>query len=161
VKHRRVVFHSATPRLSRAQRRWAWGTLLALWLTGTAWLVFHYGFVQHGEFGDLPHPLEGWSLRLHGAAGFATLWTLGLLWGVHVTRAWPTGRRRRTGITLISGAALLVLTGYLLYYGGESVRDVAVPLHWGLGLASLPLAVWHMRRHFHRAKTPRPATPEQ
>lgn len=62
---------------------------------------------------------------------------------------------------MISGAALLVLTGYLLYYGGESVRDVAVPLHWGLGLASLPLAVWHMRRHFHRAKAPRPTAPEQ
>jgi hypothetical protein len=124
--------------------------LAALWLTGAAWLVLHYGFAQHSEFGDLPHPLEGWSLRAHGAAGFATLWILGLLWGIHIARAWPTGRHRRTGIGMIAAGALLVLTGYLLYYGGESVRETAAPLHWALGLASLPLALVHMRRRFHR-----------
>jgi hypothetical protein len=146
MKHRGVYFPHNSPRLSRRHQRWVWSILGLAWASGAIWLVFHYGFVQHGEFGDLPHPLEGWSLRLHGAAAFASLWLLGLLWGLHITRAWPTKKRRATGIVMLSAAGVLVLSGYLLYYGGETLRDIAAPLHWVLGLLALPLAIVHMRR---------------
>jgi hypothetical protein len=144
MTHRRLTAHHLSPRLSPRHRWWAWGILGLLWLSGAAWLYCRYGLVQHGEFGDLPHPLQGWVLRLHGLAAFASLWLLGLLWGIHITRAWPTRKRRYTGIGMFAAASMLVLSGYLLYYGGESLRDIASPLHWLLGLASLPLALAHM-----------------
>jgi hypothetical protein len=145
MKHR-VIPHHNSPRLSRRHRLWAWSILGLLWGSGVAWLVCRYALVQHGEFGDLPHPLQGWMLRLHGLAAFASLWLVGLLWGLHITRAWPTRKRRITGIGMVAAALLLVLSGYLLYYGGESLRDIAAPLHWILGLAGLPLALVHMPR---------------
>lgn len=146
MKHRSVYVQRASPRLSRRHEWLAWGILGATWASGVLWLVYRYWLMQSGEFGPLPHPLQGWWLRLHGAGAFATLWMLGLLWGVHITRAWPLMLRRRSGLSMAITAGVLVLSGFLLYYGGESLRDYAAPLHWGLGLATLPLALLHMRR---------------
>jgi len=146
MKHRTVYVQRASPRLSRRHEWLVWLILGATWGSGLLWLVFHYWLMQNGEFGPLPHPLEGWWLRLHGAGAFATLWLLGLLWAVHMTRAWPLSLRRRTGLGMGVTASVLVLSGFLLYYGGESLRAYAAPLHWGLGLATLPLALLHMRR---------------
>ncbi|MEJ2083700.1 MAG: hypothetical protein P8Y94_16425, partial [Acidobacteriota bacterium] len=63
-------------------------------LTGGSWLLFHHFLVEQGEFGPEPTRLEPWLLTLHGAFAFAAVWVLGLLWGVHVTAAWPLSRRR-------------------------------------------------------------------
>ena len=150
MKHRRVIPHHVSPRLSLRHRWWVWSILGVLWISGAVWLYCRYGLVQHGEFGDLPHPLQGWVLRLHGLAAFASLWLLGLLWGIHIARAWPTNKRRYTGIGMFAAASILVLSGYLLYYGGEGLREIASPLHWILGLASLPLALVHMPRRQRR-----------
>ena len=52
-----------------------------------------YLLTKQGEFGPQSHPLEPWWLKLHGAFAFAFTWFFGLLWGTHVTVAWPRGRR--------------------------------------------------------------------
>src|SRR5689334_19626902 len=146
MKHRGVYVQRASPRLSSRHERLAWIILGITWASGVLWLVFHYFLQQPGEFGPLPHPLEGWWLRLHGAGAFATLWLLGLLWGVHMTRAWSLAQRRRSGLSMGITAGVLVLSGFALYYGGEDLRASAAVVHWGLGLATLPLALLHMRR---------------
>ena len=46
---------------------------------------------------------------------------------------------------MAAAAGVLVLSGWTLY-GSEDLRALAAPLHWGLGLAALPLALLHMRR---------------
>jgi hypothetical protein len=109
-----------------------------LWTSGVGWLVFHYFLRQAGDFGELPHPLEPWWLRLHGAAAFATLWLLGLLWAIHVVPGWKA-RRRSSGVVLGIVLAALVLSGYLLYYaGGDEMRTAIALVHWIVG-AALPL----------------------
>jgi hypothetical protein len=109
-----------------------------LWASGIGWLVFHYFLRQAGEFGVLPHPLEAWWLRLHGAAAFATLWLIGLLWAIHLVPAWRA-RRRASGIVLGIVLIALVLSGYLLYYaGGDDARALIAALHWIIG-AVLPM----------------------
>ena len=111
-----------------------------LWLSGGAWLIFRYFLRQSGEWGPEPHLLEPWWLRLHGAFAFAALWTLGLVWGVHIARAWGTGGRRRTGLLLLAWLAVQACTGYLLLYAGDDgVFSLLSPVHWISGLA-LPLA---------------------
>lgn len=147
MKH--VRYHpagSAPPsrgRLNARREALVYAVLGLLWASGVGWLVFHYFLREVGEFGALPHPLEAWWLRLHGAAAFAGLWLLGLLWVVHLVPGW-NARRRWSGIVLVVLLALLVVSGYLLYYaGGEQAREVIALVHWLLGLA-LPLPLlWH------------------
>ncbi len=142
---------SASPvysgRISR-QRRWQlYLTAIGLWLSGALWLLFHYFFMRTGEFGPTPHPSEIWWLKIHGAFSFASIWIFGLLWGVHVSKALPSPKRKRSGISLIAGFAVLILTGYLLYYvGNDSARSVISVLHWACGLGSPSLFLLHRFR---------------
>ena len=132
------------PSLSRPRRLALYIIGIGVWLSGGLWLLFHYFLVQQGEFGPTPHPLEPWWLKLHGAFAFATIWIFGLLWGVHVTRFWPSGRRRWSGGVMTGVLAWLIVSGYLLYYIGEDkARSVVSILHWGLGLACPVFFLWH------------------
>ena len=85
-----------------------------LWLSGGAWLICRYFLRTEGEWGPEPHVLEPWWLRLHGAFAFTALWTVGLLWGVHIVRGWRSGQRRWTGSLLLAWLTLQALTAYLL-----------------------------------------------
>jgi len=83
---------------------------------------------------------EVWWLRVHGAFAFLALWTGGLLWGVHVVRAWKRGHHRWSGGALFIVLSILIVTGYLLYYvGNEGARNIISWIHWILGLA-IPVA---------------------
>lgn len=74
------------------------------------------------------------------------MWLLGLLRPTHLLPAWRA-RRRASGIVLAVGMAVLVASGWLLYYGGEETRGAISLLHWILGLAlALPLLRHALRR---------------
>ena len=142
----------AAPRLPNPLRRWQRrlhdGAGLVLLATGLAWLGVHYGLAHDG----LPHPLEPWLMRLHGAGAMAALFVLGLVAGAHVPNGWrvtatPAGRRQRgLGVALCALAALLVLTGWLLYYGvSEDSRTATGWVHAAFGVA-LAMLAWRHRR---------------
>ena len=141
---RRATQHALPTRLG-ARRRWLVNlTGLGLWLTGLAWLGLHYFGVRQGEFGAEHNPLEAWSLAAHGAFAFLALWALGLLWGVHVVNGWRLRRRRWTGGVLLGVFAILILSGYLLYYAGEdTVRPAVSLVHWAVGLLVLVAYLAH------------------
>ncbi len=125
---------------------------IGVWLTGGLWLIFHYFLVRQGEFGPVENPLEPWWLKLHGAFAFAALWIFGLLWGIHITKFWKHQRRRWSGGILAGIFSLLILSGYLLYYvGDDTARPLISVVHWGIGLASPFLLVWHrFKRRIHQ-----------
>jgi hypothetical protein len=148
---RRASSHALPARLGARRRRLVYLAAGGLWLTGLVWLGLHYFGVRQGEFGAEHSPLEAWSLKAHGAFGFLALWTLGLLWGVHVVNGWRQQRRRWTGGVLLGVLALLILSGYLLYYAGDdAVRSAVSLVHWSIGLLSL--AAFLVHRQFLRAK---------
>ena len=74
-----------------------------------------------------------------------SLVTLASLLPGHIARAWQVRRNHRSGILMLAGIALLILTGYGLYYASEDrTRAMISVLHWGVGLAAacaLPLHV--------------------
>jgi hypothetical protein len=126
---------------------------VGLWLSGGLWLLLHWIPSEPGAFGVRQHPLEPWTLAVHGALALAGTWMLGLLWGVHIPDGWSMRRRRRSGVCLLVVAAWLLLSGYVLYYlGDERVRPVISLLHWGAGAACPFVFVIHRPR--------RPATPK-
>jgi hypothetical protein len=110
-----------------------------VWGTGVGWLVAHYLLRVPGDFGIPTHPAEPWWLRVHGAFAFLAIWTGGMLWGVHVVKAWREHRHRWSGGFLLGLLLLLITTGFLLYYvGSDEVRVVVSKTHWITGL-TLPL----------------------
>ena len=137
-------------KLGRRHKIWLYSTLIVVFLTGVAWAGLHYFVRREGEFGPVIHPLEPWSLKLHGAAAMLILIVLGTLVPLHVRGAWLQKRNRVSGGGLFVFFGLLTLTGYGLYYfGGETLRAWTSWLHLGLGVllpAVLVLHIWWGRR---------------
>jgi hypothetical protein len=149
---RRVV-HKPRLYLSRRGKLSIYAVFGATWLSGVGWLIFHYFLPRHGQFGTEPHPLESWSLALHGACAFAMLWLSGWLWKAHVLPWWDTRKRRTSGVVLIFISAVLIASGYLLYYASDDgLRHWSGLVHWSIGLVLvLPLVVHGLRSGRYRA----------
>lgn len=130
-------------RLSRPRRLALYCVGLGVWLSGALWLIFHYFLVRKTAFGPSPHPLEHWWLSLHGLFAFAALAMFGFLWGMHIVGGWESRRRRLSGSLLSVTSAILVATGYLLYYPPTDGSLPAIALlHWIVGLmAVIPFLV--------------------
>lgn len=147
------------PSLSANYRLLIHVTGLVLWASGVGWLVFHFFVRTAGEFGPTQSPLEPWWLKLHGAAAFLALFTLGLLWGVHVLKGWVSGQRRVSGGGLLTLLVALSVTGYLLYYAGsDELRAMVSLAHWIPGLA-LPMIYLIHRLKAARARKARRQEP--
>ena len=132
--------------LPRWQRLGVGCSTALLAATGLVWLVVHYS-VGAGVDGALPHPLEPWMLRLHGAAVMASLYFFGAVAPLHVPRGWRLARQRRTGLAMLGGMVLLVATGYALYYfAPEPLRAPIGNVHAGIGLVLAGVLGWHGRR---------------
>ena len=145
--------HRTSPhahRLVRWQRLALYLSGALLVVTGLVWLGVHYS-VGAGA-GELPHPLEAWSLRLHGLGAFIGLFVLGALAAAHVPQGWRLSHRRRwagqrnSGLGLCVIGGVLVLSGYLLYYfAPESVRPALGWVHSAAGVAMGLLVAYHRR----------------
>lgn len=134
-----------TIRLGSLQEGAVYLATAALVVSGAVWLVLHYFMAQPGQFGPMPHPVEPWMLRLHGAAAMAALIIYGSLLPIHIRRAWAVRRNVVLGIVVAACMLLLTITGYLLYYAGsEELRPLISAAHWIPGLAVPLLLMWHV-----------------
>lgn len=141
-------------------KSWRYHTLYAtagvLALSGVAWLIVHY--LWGAGAGNLPHPIEPWLIRLHGAAGFAGLFMAGVLAATHVPQGWRMtmhnprlrqhkANQRRTGLALCGLGGAAVLSGYLLYYfAPEDVHALISWSHAALGFTLVLLLPMHGSR---------------
>ena len=131
--------------LSAMHRAVLHGCCGVLFLSGAIWLAAHTWLVVAGEFGGSRHPLEHWSLQLHGAAAMVFLLTLGSLVRGHVRIGWKMQRSRPSGISLLIASAVLIGSGWGLYYvGDETARSWIAGVHQWLGLAGPLLVAFHI-----------------
>lgn len=120
-------------------KAWINCTGLGVWVSGVAWLIVHYCLEPQDAIVLPVSSAAPWWLKVHGAFAFLAIWTGGLVWGLHVLKAWQRRRHRWTGGILIGSLLMLIVSGYLLYYVGEErARQGISLLHWILGLL-LPL----------------------
>jgi hypothetical protein len=113
---------------------------IGVWFTGLGWVTVHFLIKPQDPLGFANSSSEPLWLKIHGAFAFLALWTGGMLWGIHVVKAWGTGRQRWSGSTLFGASLILIVTGYLLYYVvDDRIRNAISWIHWLLGIA-LPLA---------------------
>ncbi len=142
LHHPSRALAAASMRLPSWQRRGFYGVFGGLLATGAAWLAAHFFLRGAGAFGMTIHPLEPWSMKLHGAAAMAALWLAGSLFHLHIRRGLAAGRNLPAGWSMIVLLLLLTLTGYALYYvAGEESRPLWSVVHWVAGLL-LPALVW-------------------
>jgi hypothetical protein len=128
-------------RLPVLLRRLLYTVLTGSWLTGTTFFMLSRFVEIEGEFGPEKHPWQSPILAAHGAFAFLMLLAIGALWLNHVPAGWRSGRSRRLGITLVVATALMVISGWVLYYAaGETLRPLIGNIHFALGLL-LPVAV--------------------
>lgn len=131
--------------LTPRHKRWFYSVSLTLFLSGAAWVLFNWSVARAEGHADFFLSLKTWSLKLHGAAAMAFLIALGILIPTHMRRAWRTRRNQKNGGVFATVLALLILTGYGLYYlGSEEWRSSASWIHLILGFASPALLVWHI-----------------
>jgi hypothetical protein len=146
VSARKSASQRGEIRPSRRRRYVIYGAGLGLWLTGAVWLIFHYFVIREGKFGEpLTNPEEEWLIFADAAFSFAAVWLFGLLWDIHVVRAWKTRWRRRSGGTLFGVVAWLTVSGLLLYHVvADTPRYWLSLLHWTIGLATLAVFLVHL-----------------
>jgi hypothetical protein len=134
-------------RLGRLPRWQEWSVYVSFGLlavTGIAWLLLDTFVRVAGEFGLERHPSEQWALIAHGAVAYTFLIVAGAMIPVHATLGWNTRRNLKTGLTLAGTLLLLALTALGLYYLGEEIgRHWVSVIHWGFGLAVVPILVLH------------------
>lgn len=143
--------------LAAWQRATVHATGAALLITGGIWLAVHYA-IGAGA-GELPHPLEAWTIRLHALAAWVGVFTLGMLSSSHVAHGWRHTARRRLdrqrhlGVALCTIGAALILSGYaLMYLAAESMRPALGWAHALAGAAMAVLLVIHSRFHIRRRR---------
>lgn len=116
----------------------------ALWLSGGAWLLLHYYGQTQGEFGPEMNPLEPLVMKLHGLVLIPALLAIGGMFVVHIPKGWSHTRQRVAGAALCAVLAVLIASGYLLYYAGDdALREWSSLTHWTIGLALPGVFLWH------------------
>lgn len=136
-------------RLGTSARRVLYAVIAAATLSGTWWLGVHFGSTWLAAPDEAMQRVarEALALKVHGATAFAMLLALGAMGAQHVRRGWRLGRNRGSGSVVIATCAVLVSTGYALYYlVTEATREPVSLLHWALGLALVPLLIVHIAR---------------
>lgn len=142
-------------RLTRRHERWIYAVSAILLVTGLGWLVDHYLFAGSEDFARGNY--EALWLQLHGAAAMLGLVVFGSLFPGHIVRAWRSGTNWSSGLGMLAVVAMLIVTGYGLYYvGDEETRPWISLAHWLTGLTAagaLALHVYLGKRKARRARS--------
>jgi hypothetical protein len=154
---KRSLHHPSSPqrpvdlRPERWQRRCVYGVSAWLVTTGALWLLAHYLMRPVAEFGESVHPLEPWSMKLHGAGAMLALFFIGSLVHTHISRALKARRNLYSGWSMISVLIALSVSGYALYYiASEQSRPFWSAAHWIAGLVFPLLLLVHIALTEHR-----------
>jgi hypothetical protein len=133
-------------RMPHVLRATVYTTCALLWLTGVLWLVLHLAFAGGNEFGPLPNAWEAPLLRVHGLLAVGGVFLLGWLTAAHIGARWSAYRNRTSGLALLATAAVLVVSGYALYYSTGRAHAGAAVLHEWLGALAILAAFAHWWR---------------
>ena len=117
-------------------------------------------FLRHELHLEIPGAETHSYLVMHGVSAAFALLAIGAILPGHLRVAWIARRNRLSGVVMLVVMALLMLSGLMLYYGSEELRDATVLTHWivgGIVIAAFPLHLVLGRRDVAHEPAPQPA----
>ncbi len=106
-------------------------------ITGLIYLLGHQFQIQRAALGT--HSI----LAAHGIAALLAILALGSVLPFHIKAGYKSQKKRWSGFSQLSLLTLLLVTGALLYYGPEEIRDITVDTHWMTGLLFFVIFLLH------------------
>ena len=132
------------PRIRRAGFLPGWqriSTYLILAVCAISGVLF---FLMHELRMSIPGAGKHDVLVAHGISAAFALLVFGAVLPGHLRAAWIARRNRLSGIVMIIVMSVLMLSGELLYYGSEEMRDHVVLIHWVVGFAAFAAFLFHV-----------------
>jgi len=106
-------------------------------ITGLVYLIGHQFQIQRSTLGS--HSI----LAAHGIAAMLATLALGSVLPFHIKAGYKSRKQLWTGFSQLGFLATLLISGALLYYGPEEIRDSVIDAHWIVGLLFFIIFIWH------------------
>jgi len=119
------------------QRHFILVGMLSCSLTGTVYLFGHEFQIQRTLLGT--HAVLAW----HGVSAILASMALGSILPFHLKAGLKSKRKLLSGLSQLGFLAALLISGALLYYGPEEMRELVVLTHWLVGVAFFALFLLH------------------
>ena len=111
--------------------------MLTCSITGSLYLLGHQWQIERILFAN--HTV----LASHGLSAMLATLAFGSVLPFHIKAGYQSGRKRLSGFSQLAFLAVLLISGGLLYYGPEEIRDSVINLHWVVGLAFFAIFLFH------------------
>ena len=119
------------------QRHFVLIAILSCSLTGTAYVIGHEFNIERAVLGA--HVVLAW----HGIAAMLATIALGSVLPFHLKAGLKSKRKLWSGLSQLVFLLTLLVSGALLYYGPEEIRDQVITTHWMIGLAFFAIFLLH------------------
>ena len=111
--------------------------MMACSITGLIYLLGHQFHLQRSILGT--HGI----LAAHGVFAMLATLAFGSILPFHIKAGYKSRKQLWSGFSQLGFLATLIISGALLYYGPEEIRDGVIDTHWIVGLLFLVIFIWH------------------
>ncbi|QWD66607.1 hypothetical protein [Polynucleobacter sp. MWH-Aus1W21] len=111
--------------------------MMACSVTGILYLLGHQFQIQRATLGT--HSI----LAAHGIAAMLATLALGSVLPFHIKAGYKSKKQWWSGFSQLAFLAALLISGALLYYGPEEIRDGVIDTHWIVGLLFFTIFILH------------------
>ena len=119
------------------QRVFVISGIFACSVTGLLYLIGHDFQIQRSTLGS--HRI----LATHGISGVLSAIALGSVLPFHLKAGYKSKRKWLSGFSQLIFLIALMVSGVLLYYGPEAIRDDVIFMHWMVGLLFFAIFMLH------------------
>jgi predicted secreted protein len=107
-------------------------------ITGLMYLLGHQFQIQRSTLGT--HSI----LAAHGIAAILATLAIGSVLPFHIKAGYKSKKQWWSGFSQLGFLAVLLISGALLYYGPEEIRDAVIDTHWIVGLLFFAIFILHV-----------------
>ena len=128
------------------QRAFVICSMMTCSITGLIYLLGHQFQIQRSFLGAYR------VLAAHGVAAMLATLALGSVLPFHIKAGYKSRKQLWSGFSQLGFLATLLISGVLLYYGPEGVRDTVIETHWMVGLLFLTIFILHAFNRLRKTK---------
>ncbi len=125
-------------KMPRWQRTFVICGMMACSITGLMYLLGHEFQIQRSTLGT--HSI----LAAHGIAAMLATLALGSVLPFHIKAGYKSRKQLWSGFGQLGFLFALLITGGMLYYGPEEIRDGVISTHWIIGLLFAVIFLLHL-----------------